>query len=139
MQSDAAAGVGHLVVVFEKTHERGARTRTRVGAAPLLLPRIPLALIQEVPPRHRRELLGSAVVVRAVRPVLTGQGDKCGVVPVLVPDPIETARSALTDVRQERYVLRLVLADDEETTGMRDRPGMPRQFVDDVLGRAIDD
>src|SRR5688572_15915777 len=59
--------------------------------------------------------------------------------PVLVPYPIETARSALIDVPQERHVLRLVLGDDEQTTRMRDCTGMPRQFVDDVLGRAIVD
>src|SRR6185369_17460775 len=139
MKSDASAGVGHLIMIFEEADKGGTRTPTRVRAAPLLLPRIPLTLVQEIPLRHRRELIGRPVVVGAVRGVLAGQRDKGGVVPVLVPDAVETAWSTLTDVLQKRDILRLVFGDDEHTTRMCDRTGMSRQFLDDVLRRAIGD
>ena len=80
-------------------------------AAGLMLPSVPLALIQESVLRRGDELLRRAEIVRVVRLAPARQRHHRGVMKVVVPERVEAATTAL-DGMKERRVLRLVLTDN---------------------------
>ena len=111
-QPFAADGVRDLVVVLQERDERGRRQVQRRGPAALLLPGVPLPLVQ-VPPLHRRQdLLRGAAVVRVVGLVVAGQRDARAVVEVVVPQRVQAVAAGLGRAHHPR-LLRLVLGDQQ--------------------------
>ena len=101
-------------MVLEKRDEsRSLKTEGRRAAIPVL-PRVPLALIQESPLGQRHELLGRSRVVGVVRLTKTGRGDAGGVVKVVVPDGIE-AEASLLPRTECPDILRFILPDTRMT------------------------
>src|ERR687886_827910 len=108
MQPPAGPRIGHLIVVFQKHHERlGWKVEGR-GAALLLLPAIILALIQEPMTRGRDELLRLAIIIGVVGFVTSGQRDDGAMVKVVVDERVEAVAAALRRP-DEPSVLRFVL------------------------------
>ena len=80
--------VGDLIVVLQERHE-SVRGQTASGrAAPLALPRVPLALIEKAPLCGRQTLARSGSLVIGLAPA--GQRDHGGVVKVVIPQRIES-------------------------------------------------
>jgi hypothetical protein len=67
VQAPPERRVRHLIVVLEVVHERVREEIDGRRAAPLVLPAVPLALIQVAPPRARDQFLRRAQVVAIVR------------------------------------------------------------------------
>ena len=89
MAAQAAAGIGDLVVILDEGHER-RRLQSKTGrAATLLLPGIPLPLVEVAPLERRDKLLGRAVIIGVIGLVAPGQRDHGAVVEVIVPEGIE--------------------------------------------------
>src|SRR5690606_12877335 len=93
----------------------------RIPPATLVLPGVPLTLIQPASRRERHQLLRVPRVVRVVRLGTTGGGDTRTVVEVVVPERVHCAAAILERAEQVR-VLRLVLAGDQYATPRRRLP-----------------
>ena len=121
MQPRPGGGIRHLVVVLEKMHEPMSRDVEREPTAPLLLPGVPLPLIQVSPFHGGDELLRRATVVRVVRFPTAGGGDQRGVVEVIRPHAVET--ETLGFGPHKPRILRFVFGDDDDglATGRRSR------------------
>ncbi len=122
----AAGGVGDLVVVLEEVDERRRRQVERRGAAALLLPRVPLPLVEKAVLDARDQLLRRAEVVGVVGLVAAGQRHQRRVVEVVVPERVE-AVAALRGRAHQLRLLRLVLGDDRSSA--RPRPRAPRRTI----------
>ena len=103
---------------------------SRVSASRLFLPGIPLALIQQVPSRHRRKLTRRSTIVGEVRLATPGERDECRVMPVFIPQAVHAwIRVAQTNMRG---VLRFVLGRNKDAPRRHDRATVLGQFPNDV-------
>ncbi len=137
MESTARPGIGDLIVILEKADEPAVRMPGRIAATRLLLPRIPLPLIEEVLPRHDGELMRRALIVGEIRLAPPRQRNDRGVVPVLVPDAVDTG--VVLAEPHKRGVLVFAFGGEIDTPRCRRRTRMIGQFVDDVRRRSIDE
>ncbi len=95
---------------------------------PLPLPRVSLPLVEKPSLDGRDELLGGPGVVAEVRLGAPREGDRRGVVEVVVPQGVEVV-AAGRHRADEPHVLRLVLGDEEHRSpaGARPRPARDRR------------
>ena len=130
MQTATGSCVGDLIVILEKTDEGRRRMASRVCTSRLLLPGIPLALVQQVPSRHRRKLTRRSTIVGEVRLTTSGERDECRVMPVFIPQAIHAwIRVAQTNVPR---VLRFVLGRDKDAPRRHNLATVLGQFPNDV-------
>src|SRR5581483_11540087 len=89
---DARAGhrIRDLIVILQIADEAIGIEVQRWRAAPLLLPAIPLSLVEKAVQRHRREFVRSACVVGVVGLPVAGERDLRGVMPVVVPEHVDS-------------------------------------------------
>src|SRR5690349_21692935 len=105
-------GIGDLVVVGEKVDEPGRFNVERWGAASLVLPSVPLSLIQKPILCRGDELLRGAPVVGIVRFVLSRERDLSGVVPIVVPDHVQAEAVAFDRAYELRELSFAFIYDD---------------------------
>src|SRR5687768_3169751 len=85
----AARGVGNLVVILQKVDELLCLEVPCRTAAPLVLPLVPLSLIEIAPACRRDQFLRRAVVVAVVKLVVPRRRHARGMVKIVIPDGIE--------------------------------------------------
>ena len=110
--------VGNLIVVFEIPDEAPGIERPRVGASPLLLPRVELTLVEKSPLGRGDELLRTAKVIRIIRLVMVRQSDHRGVMKVIIPHPIQTV-AVSSELRGYAVGRRLQIVLRRLKTGLR--------------------
>ncbi len=123
-------------MVFDETDECRRGDIERRLAARFFLPGVELPLKEVAVFGRGNELLRVAVVVGVVGFVPAGQGDDGAVMPVVVPEAVESAAAA-GDRPDEFGLLRLVLGDEDDgTLPCRDACGLS-DFREDVWLRVV--
>src|SRR5579884_593523 len=110
----------------------------RRRAAPLLLPGVPLALIEEAVLHRAQKLLRVAAIAAVIRLVATGRRDARRMMEVVVPQAVEPAAVDRLRAKQAR-ALRLVFADDDRATSAGRVAYLARHRGDDVRRRFVED
>src|SRR5688572_18686108 len=118
-------------MILEKVDEPRGFDIPRRRTAPLLLPGVVLALVEKAVFGGRHELLRRPQVIRVVRLTPAGERDHGGVMPVVVPEGIQT-ESAFVRGSEEADILGLVFADDERPTRARRLSDLRAHLSDDV-------
>ena len=107
--------VGDLIVILRKNNEHRGWLGRHHRTARLVLPEIPLPLIEKATFDCRKKFLGLTTVVSVVGFTPAGKGYPGGVVKVIVPHAIETI-PALLDWRHADHLLWLILRDQHDLT-----------------------
>src|SRR4051812_44000905 len=101
-------------MIFDVRDERMQRQIQARRTPPLLLPPVPLALVDIAVLRARDELLDRPLVVGVIGFAASSQRDSGAVVVVVVPECVE-AKAAARRVAHEARILGLVFGDDVGT------------------------
>src|SRR6266511_1406485 len=121
-QPVACSGVGNLIVILQKADERCGGKTEGIAAARLALPRVPLTLVKEAMPRHRRKLAGGAFIIGEVGLAASRQRHGGRVVPVVVPDGVQSILIGAS-VMQKSRVLRFAFTDQKHSSSARGHSG----------------
>src|SRR6185437_2354725 len=138
VNTPAGGAVGELVVVGDEGDEARWRQIECRSAARLMLPPVPLALVEKPVLGRRQQLLRGAAVAVEVGLVAAGGGDPSAVVEVVVPERVEAVPAGAARTGELRF-LRLVLADDDRGAPAGAGTSRRRQLGDDVRRRAVGD
>src|SRR5665213_2822894 len=131
------AGIGDLVVILQIGHEIGWREVEGRRAARLLLPSVPLALVEEAVLGGGDELARAAVIVAVIGFAAPGDGNHRGVVEIVVPQRVEAIPAGLGRAHHSG-VLRLVFGGDEGFAAACGSPHLPLDRRQDVIARRIE-
>src|SRR5258707_7731871 len=93
--TEAAGGVGHLIVVLDEGHEGPSREAKRRRPAALPLPPVALPLIKAAVLHGGDQLLWSAAGAGVVRLTAASQGHHRGAVEVAVPEGVDAGAALL--------------------------------------------
>src|SRR5260370_24840351 len=95
MRAFPAGRIGDLVVILDEVDETRWRQTERRRGAPLVLPFVPLALIEEAILRGRDKLLGAAGVIGVISPCLAGYSHHRCVMEIVVPGSVDSIAALL--------------------------------------------
>src|SRR5690606_18563986 len=93
LQSLTGRAVGDLIVILQERDELLGRQSTRWAAAELLLPRVPLSLVQVPAFCGRDQFLRAALILAVIVFGLSGGGDAARVMEVVVPRAVQAIAS----------------------------------------------
>jgi hypothetical protein len=130
--------IGDLVVVLDEADEYVRGDPERRGAAPLLLPRVALPLVEIAVLERGHEFLGVPAVVAVVGVVARGEHHLCAVMEIVVPERVHSV-PALGLRFHEPRLLRLVLGNDYRLPRPRRRAHLADDGREDVVGAGIED
>src|SRR5207302_8479023 len=115
-------GVRDLVVGLEVVDEAPGPEVQRVGTAGLVLPAVPLTLIEISPFDTRHQLLRPTAVVAQVGLVTARRRDNGAVVEIVVDRGVEVMAAPAPGPQHDR-ILRLVLGNQQKPAGRGGGPG----------------
>ena len=125
-------------MVLEEGDERGGLQPESWRATALLLPGVPLALVEVTPFDGRDELLRLPQIVGIVRLILSGQRHHGAVMKIVIPERVDAIAPLLVWSHQ-LHVLWLVLRHDDGCAPAGHLAYAPRHGGQDMLGGLIID
>ena len=138
MDAFTACGIRDLVVILNKSHKLERRHSPGRRAAPVALPFVALALIQEAVFDRGNELLRFALIIRVISFLATGDRDHGAVMIIVVPQTIQSIAASGGWADQPR-ILRFVLADDDRLTAAGGSTDAGGDELNDVIRRGVVD
>src|SRR6266446_1239936 len=138
MTTLAAGWVRHLIVVLQEGDERGGLQPEPWRATALLLPCVPLALVEITPFDGGDKLLRLAQMVGIVSLIMSGQRHHRAMMKIVIPERVDAIASLLLWPHQ-LHVLRLVLRHDDGCAPAGHLAYAPRYGGKDMIGRLIID